>query len=48
VVLRFHFLETLVCRPGCAIAREPLSHDPVGFIRVAAPHPADFEILNAY
>jgi hypothetical protein len=48
VVLRFHWLETLVCREGCEIVREPVSHDPVGFIRVPAPHPADFTIVNAY
>jgi len=48
VVLRFHWLETLVCEPGCAIEREPISHDPVGFIRVKAPHPADFDIVNGY
>ncbi len=48
VVLRFHFLETLVCEPGCAIVKEPVLSDPVGFIRVLAPHPADFSIVNGY
>lgn len=47
-VLRFHFLETLACEPGCALRREPLREDPVGFIRVPAPHPADFAIVNRY
>jgi hypothetical protein len=48
VVLRYHFLETLVCRPGCSLAQEPVPNDPVGFIRVPAPHPSDFTVLNAY
>jgi len=48
VVLRFHWLETLVCTPDCRIEREPLEHDPVGFIRIPAPHPADFVIENGY
>jgi len=48
VVLRFHWMETLVCEPGCRIEREPLEDNPVGFIRVPAPHPADFAIVNAY
>ncbi|MCA9714029.1 MAG: hypothetical protein KC468_04955, partial [Myxococcales bacterium] len=48
VVLRYHWLETLECAPGCAIEREPVPHDRVGFIRVPAPHPADFVIENGY
>ena len=28
--------------------REPVLGDPVGFIRVPAPHPPDFSIVNAY
>lgn len=48
VVLRFHWLETLACEPGCRVEREPLPGDPVGFVRVPAPHPADFAIVNAY
>lgn len=48
VVLRFHWLETLRCEPGCRIERHPLPDNEVGFIRVPAPHPADFEIVNAY
>ncbi len=48
VVLRFHWLETLICTPGCSIAREPVLGNPVGFIRVPAPHPADFLIENGY
>jgi len=48
VVLRFHFLETLVCRPGCHLFKDPVINDPVGFIRVPAPHPADFVIENGY
>ncbi|MBW2277643.1 MAG: hypothetical protein JRF63_09145 [Deltaproteobacteria bacterium] len=48
VVLRFHWLETLVCEPGCTIEREPISHDPVGFIRIKAPHSVDFDVVNRY
>ncbi len=48
VVLRFHWLETLVCRPGCRLEREPVPDDPVGFVRVPAPHPADFVVENGY
>lgn len=49
VVLRFHWLESLVCEPECSIEREPIDEvDVVGFIRVPAPHPADFEISNSY
>ncbi len=48
-VLRYHWMETLVCRPDCTIERAEIDDiDPVGFIRVPAPHPADFEIVNAY
>jgi hypothetical protein len=48
VVLRFHWLETLICRPGCSLFKEPIEHDSVGFIRIPAPHPADFDIENGY
>lgn len=48
VVLRYHWLETLACGPDCRIEREPIDTDAVGFIRVPAPHPADFEIRNMY
>lgn len=48
VELRYHFLETLVCEPGCTIERTKVPSDPVGFIRVPAPHPSDFVIRNAY
>lgn len=48
VVLRFHWLETLRCEPGCRIAREPLEGDDVGFLRIPAPHPAEFSIVNRY
>ena len=48
VVLRYHWMETLVCEPGCAVERERIKGDPVGFIRIPAPHPADFEIVNGY
>ena len=49
VVLRYHWLETLVCEDdACVVEREPIEHDPVGFIRVPAPHPSDFVIVNGY
>jgi hypothetical protein len=48
VVLRFHWLETLVCAPDCTIERKDAAGDPVGFIKVSAPHPADFVIENGY
>jgi hypothetical protein len=48
VVLRFHWLETLDCLPGCRVAREPVEGNPVGFVRVPAPHPTDFAVVNGY
>ncbi|MBN1772631.1 MAG: hypothetical protein JXB32_15280, partial [Deltaproteobacteria bacterium] len=48
VVLRYHWLETLVCRPECRVERHELPDDPVGFIRVPTPHPADFVVENGY
>ena len=48
VVLRFHWHERLRCRPDCRVEREPLDGDPVGFIRVPAPHPSNFVIWNGY
>jgi hypothetical protein len=49
LVLRFHWMEHLVCEPGCEIRREKIDgRDPVGFIRVPAPHPADLVIVNRY
>jgi hypothetical protein len=48
VVLRYHFLDTFVCNPDCQVQLEPIKYNPVGFIRVPAPHPADFVIENGY
>ncbi len=49
LVLRAHWHEHLVCVPGCTIVREPIDGlDPVGFIRVPAPHPADLTLTNHY
>jgi hypothetical protein len=48
VDLRYHWLETLVCAPSCTLQRRTIESDPVGFIRIPAPHPPDFEIRNAY
>jgi hypothetical protein len=47
LMLRFHWLETLRCRPDCQLEREAVPGDRVGMIRVPAP-PARFEIYNAY
>jgi hypothetical protein len=47
VVLRFHWLESLACRPNCRVERHAVPGDRVGFIRVPSP-PATFEIYNAY
>lgn len=49
VRLRFHWMETLRCAPDCTIERVEIDGvDPVGFIEVPAPHPADFVIENSY
>ena len=47
VVLRFHWMETLRCRPGCKVERHEVAGDRVGFIRISKP-PARFEIYNGY
>lgn len=49
LLLRFHWMETLACEPGCELRRVKIdAFDPVGFIKVPAPHPADLEIVNTY
>lgn len=48
LMLRYHWMETLRCRPDCTLERVELQDDPVGFIKIPAPHPADFEVYNAY
>ena len=48
VVLRYHWMEQLVCEPDCSIEQKPDKLDPVGFIRIPAPHPADFVVSNGY
>ena len=47
VVLRFHWMEGLRCRPGCRVERQRVPEDRVGFIRVPSPPPR-FEIYNSY
>jgi hypothetical protein len=47
VVLRFHWLETLRCRPNCTVEQAPAHRDAAGFIRVRTP-PSAFEIYNSY
>jgi hypothetical protein len=48
VLLRYHWMETLRCRPDCTIERVPVEGDRVGFMRIPAPHPRDFVIENSY
>jgi hypothetical protein len=47
VVLRFHYMETLRCRPRCQVETADVEGDPVGFIAVDHP-PPDFEVFNDY
>ncbi|HEY3358243.1 MAG TPA: hypothetical protein VGQ83_33655 [Polyangia bacterium] len=46
-LLRFHWLPTLRCRPGCTVERAEVPGDRVGFLRVPRP-PRRFEIYNSY
>jgi hypothetical protein len=46
-VIRFHWMESLRCRPGCTAERYRVKGDRVGFIRVRNP-PRRFEIYNSY
>jgi hypothetical protein len=48
VELKYHWHEALVCKPGCRIERVRTDLNPVGFIRIPAPHPSDFRIENSY
>ena len=48
LLVRYHWMETLACTPDCRIERAQLERDRVGFMRIPAPHPADFEIVNTY
>jgi len=48
IELKYHWHEALVCVPGCQVERIQSALDPVGFIRVPAPHPRDFTIENSY
>ena len=42
-------METLRCVPDCELQRVPIDNfDPVGFIKIPAPHPADLEVRNVY
>ncbi len=45
LVLRYHYHESLVCRPGCRVYRAPVEGSRVGFIGVENA-PSDFEIVN--
>jgi hypothetical protein len=48
VVVSYHWHEALRCEPRCRIVRQRVELDRVGLIRVPAPHPADFAIVNRY
>ena len=48
VVLRYHWLATFGCEPDCTAVRQAVRQTKVGFVRVPAPHPADFAIVNTY
>ncbi len=47
IVLKFHWMEALRCRPGCEVERIAIDEDRVGFIGVKSP-PKRFEIYNSY
>jgi hypothetical protein len=48
LVLRYHWLETLVCEPNCSVKPIKVPLGAVPFIRIRAPHPRDFVIRNGY
>lgn len=45
LVLKYHWLETLRCRPGCTVRRVPVQGTRVGFVGVDQA-PPDFEVYN--
>lgn len=47
LVLKMHWMETLHCEPDCAVERQPIYGDRIGFIRVPDP-PRDLVIRNVY
>ncbi|MBN1771959.1 MAG: hypothetical protein JXB32_11890 [Deltaproteobacteria bacterium] len=47
LVLRYHWMETLRCRPDCSVRRVTVPGDRVGFVGVEHA-PPDFEIYNSY
>ena len=48
VRLRYHWLETLACRPDCAVEVDAVEGRRAPMIEIPAPHPADFEVYNGY
>ncbi len=48
LVLRYHWLGTLVCEPDCELMPTDNPMGGVDFIRIPAPHPRDLVIRNAY
>ncbi|MBL8715872.1 MAG: hypothetical protein JNL79_07740 [Myxococcales bacterium] len=45
LVLKYHFLETLRCKPGCTVRKVEVAGTRVGFIGVDGA-PPDFEVYN--
>ena len=50
LVLRFHHLKTLTCRPGCKVVRSPVKGDRAGFIKVVGQPklPSSFVVEHRY
>ncbi len=50
LMLRFHHMRTLRCRPNCRLLKSPIAHDAVGFITVVGQPtlPRRFVIENVY
>jgi len=47
VIIKFHWIDSLKCRPNCQATRFPIPEDRAGFIRIKNP-PRRFEIFNSY
>ena len=48
VSLSYHYHEQLICEPSCRVEREEIEFDPVGLIRVPAPHAPNFVVRLEY
>ncbi len=38
-MLRYHLHETLVCKDGCVLVKEPFEYNPMDFIYIPALYP---------